>query len=160
MTRTQRERIRELEAELEDVRVSHGWHGYESVVKERDRLDKAFKALMVLNYENIARAERAEADFAQLKELPPETCPKCGDVQHSGPCREFNPDDPEDWDELPKAVRERYERAEAALKVAQSQYGVAYENLARAERAEALVQRARELIPDWPPEELRGEDRG
>ena len=30
----------------------------------------------------------------------------------------------------------------------------------RAERAEALVQRARELIPDWPPEELRGEDRG
>ena len=85
------QRIRELEAELAALRkgaVEGSWR---------------------------ARAERAEADFAQLKELPPETCPKCGDVQHSGPCREFNPDDPEDWDELPKAVRERYERAEARV---------------------------------------------
>ena len=127
-----RERIRELESERDSFR-EHWQFEY-------------------------ARAERAEADFAQLKELPPETCPKCGDVQHSGPCREFNPDDPEDWDELPKAVRwasERIRELEAEV-AAHEDEGIdwrrgtkaALERIdqltVRAERAEARVA---ELMP-------------
>jgi hypothetical protein len=63
----------------------------------------------------VSRAEKTETELAQIKELPPESCPTCGDILHSGPCREFNPGDQEDWDVLPKAVHERYEKAEARV---------------------------------------------
>jgi hypothetical protein len=79
------------------------------------------------------RAENAEAELEQMKELPPETCPMCGDVLHSGPCREFNPEDQEDWDALPKAVCERYENAEAENAALKAEIADA---IARAEDAE------------------------
>jgi len=121
---SQRKTIAELEAELAEA---------------EDALAGNRSSLL------LDRAERAEADFAQLKELPPKACPKCGDVQHSGPCREFNPDDPEDWDELPKAVRERAERAEARVKVLEKHHRDAHTDFEHPQSC-------------WA--ELRGEDRG
>jgi len=121
MTRTQRERIRELEAEL--------WN--EKLERASETLQHARAKKLLLEAE--ARGEELEAEVAGLR-----TSHAISEARNQ---REHT----------------RAERAEAALKVAQSQYGVAYENLARAERAEWRV---KELERWGIEDELRGEDRG
>lgn len=80
--------IRELEGELKRVRSAtfyNQWQRAEARIRELE---------------------------GELKEERDRTCNTCGDVLHSGPCRDFDPDNLLDWDELPAPVRARIQKLE------------------------------------------------